>query len=335
MLTIHSFLVRPQHKVKSPTLEPGTNVTTTGDLYELLKEIYNKAENNSTEVKFVMSDDGQQKNLVRREALAYTMNPSLSLAEPLAIRLAKATDGRSGTGLLFLMVGSEGGERKLVLSRFPADSGILAEQGETGLKVEFLKRIFMKSSKLYKSVSFKGIDANGSFWIGRAIDKQNSAQGLLSSRYWISDFLTAEFSTTPELGTKRLAEAMRDAAKATSDINIKHQISSLANLATGHAGAQNSPRVLLQQLGASDATLTAVREAFKKDHLWDEAFILDKAIFEKKLAYKMIQLDNGAHLMAQTDKFDDVFTVDETEGDTKEFSTRGNIVDEKLKATSR
>jgi len=36
-------------------------------------------------------------------------------------------------------MGAEKGETKIVVSRFPADSGILAEEREKGLSVEFLE----------------------------------------------------------------------------------------------------------------------------------------------------------------------------------------------------
>jgi putative GTP pyrophosphokinase len=62
-----------------------------------------------------------------------------------------STTHRSGLGLLFLVTGEDDGETKIVVSRFPADSGVLAEEKGKGLTVEFLERIFMKGAKSYKA----------------------------------------------------------------------------------------------------------------------------------------------------------------------------------------
>ena len=45
-----------------------------------------------------------------------------------AERLQSVTTGRSGLGLLFLINGREGGTQKTVVSRFPAEQGVLAEE---------------------------------------------------------------------------------------------------------------------------------------------------------------------------------------------------------------
>ena len=48
------------------------------------------------------------------------------------------------------------------------------------------------------------------------MDKQLNSPGGQLSDYWIGDFLLSEFSVTPAAGTRRLALALRDAAREVS-----------------------------------------------------------------------------------------------------------------------
>lgn len=225
------------------------------------------------------------------------------------------------------------------MSRFPADSGILAEQESGGLKVEFLERIFMKSSKLYKSAVFVGNASDGDFRKGKVVDKQIQRTGHEASEYWIITFLDAEFAVSSEMGSKRFADALRDAAKKSENNDVKQEIAAIATLAGGLNKTTGSIGSFLQKLSASDETSTAVKAALKKKHLYDERFAFSNSVFEKKLKYKMIELDNGARLLAEASEFDEVFevtSVDGLDGSTSQrFSTEGEIVDQLLKPTAR
>ena len=79
---------------------------------------------------------------------------------------------RSGLGLLFLIKGEMNGEQRLVISRFPADQGVIAEEQQEQLSVEFVERVFMKSAKAYKSAIYSSDAPERGFWDGRAVDLQ-------------------------------------------------------------------------------------------------------------------------------------------------------------------
>lgn len=114
MDSIHSFLVRPRAKDGEANLDPGTSVPTSGKLYDLLSEIYERAERESdVDILFASASDGTQQNDVRDELLAYVAGATLAKARPIAERLHAATTFRSGTGLLFLMLELRAGRRKL------------------------------------------------------------------------------------------------------------------------------------------------------------------------------------------------------------------------------
>jgi len=95
--------------------------------------------------------DGSLQNDVRDDIRALLKQPTLNNGKKLAERLRGVSTGKSGLGLLFLMLGQEGVQHKLVLSRFPADEGILAERKKGSLQVAFVERAFMKNRSPFAS----------------------------------------------------------------------------------------------------------------------------------------------------------------------------------------
>lgn len=106
----------------------------------------------------------------------------------LAQRLAQHTTKRSGLGLLFLITGEDGNNRKIVISRFPAQSAVMAEAEAATLNLAFLDRVFMKNAYSYKAVVYQHTSFTNGFWAGRAVDKQIESREREVSRYWINDF---------------------------------------------------------------------------------------------------------------------------------------------------
>ncbi|HVX56094.1 MAG TPA: hypothetical protein VHA37_00015, partial [Candidatus Saccharimonadales bacterium] len=150
--TIHSYLVHPgKHEKNQPAIK-GTNVPLAGKLFDMLNRVFDAADRECThDITFDADDDGNQVNPCRDLIVAYIKKSTLSHGQRLAKRLQQFTTRKSGLGLLFLLTGQHAGESKIVLSRFPADSAILAEEGADGLTVEFLEKVFMKSATSYKA----------------------------------------------------------------------------------------------------------------------------------------------------------------------------------------
>jgi len=118
----------------------------------------------------------------------YLQNPTPARGRRIAERLQIVSDGRTGLGLLFLIVGREGHDHKLIASRFPTDSAILAEEDESNLTVEFLERVFMKSASAYKAAVYQDRSFSNGFWQGRAVDRQINSRTTQVSDYWIAEF---------------------------------------------------------------------------------------------------------------------------------------------------
>ena len=137
--SIHSFLVHPGKHTEEPPQIRGTAVEKKGHLFDMLKRVFDTAEEECQhDIAFIPDKDEAQRNECRDSVLAYAKSHHINEGRKLAERLYKVTTHRSGLGLLFLIIGQEKGNTKIVISRFPADSGILADEKEKGLTVEFL-----------------------------------------------------------------------------------------------------------------------------------------------------------------------------------------------------
>jgi|SRR5581483_420070 len=155
--TIHCFLVHPAKHEESQPAIGGTAVPKRGQLFTMLNGIFEKAESDCrTDISFNHAADGKQQNGCRDLFLAYIKSHSIKDGRKIALRLQAVTTQKSGLGLLFLMLGHDDKRAKIVLSRFPADQGILAEERKDSLTVEFLEKVFMKSATAYKAACYIG-----------------------------------------------------------------------------------------------------------------------------------------------------------------------------------
>ena len=265
---VHSYLVRPaKNAVPQPPVS-GTAVPRSGALFEMLGEVFDRAPNEcDVQIVFAPDDQGLQNNDARDSIEAYARNPTVALGRGVAERLQRVTTHRSGLGLLFLLKGTDGaGRHSLVISRFPADQGVVALEQAASLSVEFLERVFMKNAKAYKSALYSTDSLAAGFPDGLAVDRQLSGPRDLSE-YWISAFLESELRTTGPAGSRRLAEALRMAVNATSSSDLKQELVSAARLMRGQDGRTRSARTILRRLGMSEEATAAIENAFPRPEL--------------------------------------------------------------------
>lgn len=327
---VHTYLVQPAKGESTAPPISGADVALSGKMFELLKEIYDKSDNEcDIAISFNQSAAGTQQNACRDLLIAYKKGPTLLRGQKIAERLGATTTHRSRLGLLFLVAGMEGLDHKVIISRFPADSGILAEQSATGLSISFLEKIFMKNAKSYKAVAYRHNSLTTGFWTGHAVDKQINGSEAESSNYWIADFLDSDFLTTAAAGTRRLAIALRDAAKSVTDMTVKHELVAAATLATGHNGQALSIRSFASRVGLSDPAKAALFSQVKAATL-DEKFQLNAGEFGKHLAYRSVELDSGGMLTAEIGKFDQVFQKRDLTSHRTRYSTEGRVVNDRV-----
>ncbi len=302
-------------------------------LFALLKGIYTNSETEcDIEIAFNKSADGQQSNPCRDLILEYVDKPILPRARKLASRLEGVTTKRSGLGLMFIMCGTNGTKHRCVISRFPADTGILAEYKKNALSIEFLERVFMKNSHKYKAAFYEHGSLTGGFWKGKAVDKQIYGHGIRISDYWIDEFLDSDFLTTAAAGTKRLANALRNAARNSTDMDVKSEITSAVTLAGKLAGQKINIEDFGSKSGLSDKTIKAIKREIDLPALLRDKFKFDLNEFRAQIPYRTMELDTGALLTAEANDFAKIFNTEviDSAKRTIRVTTTGTITDEKV-----
>jgi hypothetical protein len=335
---IHAFLVHPG-KGAGRTKRPmnGTEIKLNHPTFNLLNDIYTRSEQEcDIDIMFRPRRDGTQQNDCRDLLVGYLGNPDLPTAQLIAERLRDTTDGRSGPGLLFLIRGIEGTRHKVVISRFPTDSAIYVEETAAVFTVEYLERVFMKNKMSYKAVVYSDTSLQGGFWTGKAVDKQLNSSGGQQSDYWIAEFLISDFANTPAAGTRRLAVALREATRK-GNLAVKQELIAAAALAENLKGKKLSINGFAEQFHLSQSSREAIVQELKVPRTAQDAFEFDLREFRNHIAYKVVELNDGAMLTAISSDFDDIFEQRKLEGPEHEveFTTRGAIVNEKLRTTNR
>ena len=331
---IHSYLVHPSKgAAKAGDDQPqigGTEVTH-GRLLTMLRRVYDGAtEDCDTEIAFNHNDAGKQQNDCRDALIAYIRQPSLDSGRVIAQMLQNVTDRRSGYGLLFLTVGKESHDHKLLVSRFPAQEGVYAEENKQNLTVEFLERIFMKDAYAYKAALYRGSSMTSHFWDGAAIDRQMDS----SANYWVRDFLKSELRVTAAAGTQRLAKALRDAMK-DGNTDIRDEIASACKLAAKLGSESTSIRALANRFNLSEEAQELIQNKLKNPASFTERFSFSREEFQKYLKFRSVELDNGGVMTADAVHFDRIFrgeSIDGKDGEIR-FTTEGKVVSQKLKKT--
>lgn len=332
---VHSYLVHPSKGDDDPPQIGGTSIPLEGSLGKMLAGVFNKAAIEcDIDIVFKPEGDGTQNNPCRNLLVDYIDTPNVTRGRKIGLRLQEVTTNRSRLGLLFLMYGSMEQNKRLVISRFPADQGVIAEEDRDTLSVEFIERVFMKSAKAYKSAIYESDSTQSGFWDGRAVDHQIRGPKELSD-YWIRDFLMSDLRTTGPHGTRRIAIGLRNAIRLEDDLETRQELIASTTILRGQHGRNVSGAQLVTQLGLSPRAAAAVAGQLPRPELMSEVFRFDREEFDKHVLYRFVELDNGGVLLAQDAEFDEVFEAEpvERDPDLYRFSTEGRIVDTRLKKT--
>lgn len=333
---IFSYLAYPsKHEDEQPEIG-GASIPQKGRLYQMLKDIFDKSDQEcNIPICFRPDGDGKQNNACRSEIIEMIDSPTLTAGRRIAGRLQQVTTGKSGMGLLFVVVAEDVKKSKIMLSRFPADQGVMAEQSAKTLKVQFIEQVFLKNANAYKSVIYEGPSTAGGFWKGYAVDKQTN-HGLKDvANYWIRDFLLSEFETTSKAGTKRLAVALRDSISKSEELATKHEITSAAVLARNMEGKSTSVEAFCSQYHLSEPAKALIKRQLRSSKVLHDRFQFDAAEFVRHLSYKSLEMDSGAILTAPLERFEQCFQEEDAKADhasdARTFRTTGKVVNEILK----
>lgn len=335
---ILSFLTYPaKHRDEQPIIA-GTEIPQAGRLYNMLADVFDRSGREcDIPICFIPTEDGKQENEVRTEVKDFLKNQSIPQGLKLAQRLQSTTTNKSGLGLLFLMIGESepNKETAFLISRFPADEGIVASQNSETLTVDFVEQVFLKNSHSYKGVLYRESVNDNDCWTGNAIDKQMNHGTKEVATYWIQDFLKSDLATTSRAGTKRLALALKEAGSKTTDMSVKQEISAAGTLARNLSDRVTSISEFCDNFNLSEDTKKTIMASVKSERLANDKFQFDLGEFHKHFSYKSIELNNGAILTAPLEQFDQCFQKEKAEDceGAYVYTTEGMIIDERLRKT--
>jgi hypothetical protein len=327
----HSFLVRAGKADETQQKIGGVKVPLDSKVGGMLAELFTaSAKECDIDIMFRNAANGSQSNPVQKILESYAHHPSLPNGRTIAEQLQAVTTHRSGLGLLFVACGADSVGPRLLVARFPADSGVVAHERSSGLTVEFLDRVFMKNARAYKSVFYV---ARRGFWDGKAVDKQTESVREISE-YWINEFLQSDLRTTSQAGSRRLADALRKATQSADD-NLRVELMSAAQVIRSQPPRPTSILKIMTDLNLSADAIDAVSRTVGRKELLSERFKFDRNEYDLHIGLRMVALDNGATLMADNTKFEQVFKpTDQGDGRTR-FSTEGVITDQRLRKSSQ
>lgn len=332
--SLYSFLCMPAKGADKQPKISGAIVTAsdTPKLFDLLSATYAKAPDEcDIEICFNNNDKGAQQNDCLDLLWAHVQKPSLPSGRAIAARLQSKTTHRSKLGLLFIALGTEGGKRRLVLARYPADKGIVAEQHGDDLDVKFLERVFMKNPAWYKSALYEG-NSKADFWEGKAIDNQLNNMVQSVSDYWIKEFLLSDMRTTGRLGTRRLAEALRIATQRSKSPTVRGELVAAATLAAKTLNRKHiSPKEFAERYLTPEATAELKKPL--KGAVFEERFQFNAEEFQEHAAYRAEGLDNGAVLMGPANEFEAIYNIEKNQNGRQTYTTTGKVTSQKLTKT--
>jgi hypothetical protein len=131
-----------------------------------------------------------------------------------------------------------------------------------------------------------------------------------------------------------LAIALRDTINSTANVVVKQEIAAAARLAANIPQRRAMTIAgFCEQFNFSEETKAAIIASIKPTRLVNDRFRFDSGEFARHLAYKQVELNNGAILTAPADRFHEVFN-DTVRRDVHTFSTTGTIVDQRLRKTT-
>jgi hypothetical protein len=327
---IFAHLVYPNHRGDVPVPFTASELALDGKLFGMLKEVYDGSPKEcNIDIAFRTDDQSHE---VRQLILDFISKKDATSAGRIAHRLAAKTTRRSQLGLFFVIHGQDNKKDIVLLSRFPTDQAILADDGSGNLSVEFLEKVFVKKWSSYKGAFFIDTVGNSGFWEGRVVDRQINAPTGEASKYWVDDFLDAYFLTTSALGSRRFAAAISDASKGAS-ISAKQELNSLIPFLKQFDNKAVSPSEILDKIGVSDDARDRIARHLPSN-TYDQTFKFSFDSLRNNLTFRTVVLDNGVSLTADSADFQDLVSITPTDAGSDmrvTLSATGKLIGDQLR----
>lgn len=334
IVEIFAFLSGAHKGAGTVPVPTGVLVPLQGPLFEHISELFGKSENDCN-VEIALKSDGNQSNPFRTMLVNFVSNGSFADAEAITSRLSSFTTKRSKLGLLFLVRAIDNKKTIVLLARFPTDTAILVDDISGSLDVKLLDKVFVKNYYAFKAARFSGVPAKGSFWDGFVLDRQINSHREDASRYWVHDFLDADFKITSAHGTDRFARAVKDAS-AGATFEEKRELHHFVGVLDNLNGQVLSPREILAKYSITPSVSERVLSRMP-GVASDQKFSFDRTMFNAVNSYRTVETAEGAIITAESAIFEKVIQYEVVErtatSEKVRLTTEGLLSADKLRRT--
>lgn len=308
----------------------GEEISTSTKLHQVISEIFNKSEKEcDIPIKF-LTTNGKQENPMRDQIMNLNSHFSIDNCIPIVRKLSHLTDGKTKDGLVFFVSAKSESGTRIMVTRFPAETGITISPAQGKPNFNVVEDVFLKNSRKYKAVYYNSSDQ---FWFGYATDKQvNEGRGKVKeiSDYWIKHFLESEMKITSKRGTEILAKAVRSTLETTDDDDVQKDLVTLTTTIKNANKRLVSFESFFDEMNLSEGTKKEVLKKIDPDLLGIK-FELDVDEFRTTCNYLVNVLDNGAIVIGPAKDFDDIWSKEfVAENDEYIYSTTGRPIKSKF-----
>lgn len=329
----YSALVNPLTAVDTQSTITGAAITPQGELGEMLYDVFERATSEcDMAIIFLPDAQGNQNNECRDLLMEHIRQPTDHTGEAIALRLQSVTPSTAGSALLFILAGvNDQGYHRLVVSRFPAEVGVLAQETNQSLSLEFIEQVFLKNAHAYKCACFETEHPYANFPGGRSTDRQARGNVVIAG-YWLAKFLQSQLKLTDVHGTQFFAKAMKEAANAEDDPEVKQEIVAATVLTRGMDGQTHSTESLLSSLPLTPPAVQRITSKLPRPEVARDAFTFSREEYDKIIRYETVDLNNGATLTAEHGEFANVFHQEPVDDNgLTRYSTEGKVVQRRFR----
>jgi hypothetical protein len=223
--------------------------------------------------------------------------------------------------------------REVALWIFPRDDAFRFRSHAHA--IELLSDVFSRTSRLRKLALFGGRSLRTDFLDAEVLDFQAGGIGGVAE-FWIERFLEAGLAITPDVGSRMLAEAFRQAAQADLSYAQREQLQA-ALLAVRNRPPQRSSleRIaadfLSSEVAASFLAAAPNRESARS------MFQLNRDVFDRSVNYRVFRLHTGVWVSSPLDEIGQSVTVTRARGAAADVAgprervrVEGTVVEDKL-----
>ena len=98
-------------------------------------------------------------------------------------------------------------------------------------------------------------------------------------------------------------------------------------------GKTLSAQDFCDHFGLSDSARESVRKSLKQERLMGDLFVFSQQEFGQNVAFRTVELDNGAVLTADASRFDGIFSQEFVAEESIRYTTVGRVTNERLRNT--